>query len=47
MDELISDERYLSMIDRKFGTKAVEYIRYMTSQKLPRGPHEPTYTITT
>lgn len=30
------DERYLSMIDKKFGAKAVAQIRAMTSQRLPR-----------
>ena len=34
--DYFEDERYLSMVDRKFGTKPVEHIRQMTAKKLPR-----------
>jgi hypothetical protein len=31
-----TDERYLGMIDRKFGPETVEHIRQMTSHRLER-----------
>lgn len=34
--DYFEDGRYLSMIDRKFGQKAVEHIRQMTATRLPR-----------
>lgn len=34
--DYFEDSCYLEMLDKKFGSKAVEHIRYMTSQRLPR-----------